>query len=136
MGVDVVGRAGAAGRDLPAGAAAGGPLVSRRESPCEPSWGQKPPPSRSEQPAKEGHASGGADEGPGVLGWGLQLGACCNEALPEYMIPDEIIFREDLPRTDRGKVDYRALEREAAKQQGGNLCHSGRLVHHDNGLSA
>ena len=44
----------------------------------------------------------------------------CNEALPEYMIPDEIIFREDLPRTDRGKVDYRALEREATKQQGGS----------------
>ena len=57
--------------------------MSRRESPCEPSWGQKPPPSRSEQPAKEGHASGGADKGPGVLGWGLQPGACCDEALDD-----------------------------------------------------
>ena len=45
-----------------------------------------------------------------------EIRAYCNEALPEYMIPDEIIFREDLPRTDRGKVDYRALEREAEKQ--------------------
>ena len=45
-----------------------------------------------------------------------EIRACCNEALPEYMIPDEIIFRDDLPRTDRGKVDYRALEREATKQ--------------------
>lgn len=44
-----------------------------------------------------------------------EIRAYCNEALPEYMIPDEIIFREDLPRTDRGKVDYRALEREAQK---------------------
>lgn len=41
-----------------------------------------------------------------------EIRAYCNETLPEYMIPDEIIFREDLPRTDRGKVDYRALERE------------------------
>ena len=49
-----------------------------------------------------------------------EIRAYCNEALPEYMIPDEIIFREDLPRTDRGKVDYRALEREATKQQGGS----------------
>lgn len=39
--------------------------------------------------------------------------ANCTEVLPEYMIPDEIVFRDDLPRTDRGKVDYRALEHEA-----------------------
>ena len=36
----------------------------------------------------------------------------CKSALPDYMIPDEIVFRSDLPRTPRGKVDYRALERE------------------------
>ncbi len=34
----------------------------------------------------------------------------CKSSLPEYMIPDEIEFRADLPRTSRGKVDYRALE--------------------------
>ncbi len=34
----------------------------------------------------------------------------CKSALPEYMIPDEIEFCPDLPRTSRGKVDYRALE--------------------------
>ena len=36
----------------------------------------------------------------------------CNELLPDYMIPEEIEFRTDLPRTSRGKVDYRALEKE------------------------
>lgn len=36
----------------------------------------------------------------------------CNELLPDYMIPEEIEFRTDLPRTSRGKVDYRALEQE------------------------
>ncbi len=39
----------------------------------------------------------------------------CKSALPEYMIPDEIVFRTDLPRTSRGKVDYRALETEYSK---------------------
>ena len=37
----------------------------------------------------------------------------CNTHLPEYMIPESIEFRKDLPRTERGKVDYRALEKEA-----------------------
>jgi long-chain acyl-CoA synthetase len=39
----------------------------------------------------------------------------CKSALPEYMVPDEIVFRTDLPRTSRGKVDYRALETEYSK---------------------
>ncbi len=36
--------------------------------------------------------------------------AHCKDMLPEYMVPAEIEFRDDLPRTARGKVDYRALE--------------------------
>lgn len=36
----------------------------------------------------------------------------CKQNLPEYMLPVEIEFRTDLPRTQRGKVDYRALEQE------------------------
>ena len=36
----------------------------------------------------------------------------CRASLPEYMIPNEIEFRDELPRTARGKVDYRALEME------------------------
>ena len=35
----------------------------------------------------------------------------CQDKLPDYMVPDEIEFCHDLPRTPRGKVDYRALER-------------------------
>lgn len=42
--------------------------------------------------------------------------AHCKEELPEYMIPEEVIYRNDLPRTSRGKVDYRALEREAQEE--------------------
>lgn len=34
----------------------------------------------------------------------------CRAVLPEYMVPSEVEFRPDLPRTDRGKIDYRALE--------------------------
>lgn len=37
----------------------------------------------------------------------------CSKQLPDYMIPVEIEFRDDLPRTSRGKVDYKALEKEA-----------------------
>lgn len=37
----------------------------------------------------------------------------CKDELPEYMIPEEIVYRNDFPRTSRGKVDYRALEQEA-----------------------
>ena len=40
--------------------------------------------------------------------------AHCKEELPKYMIPEEVIYRNELPRTSRGKVDYRALEKEAA----------------------
>lgn len=40
----------------------------------------------------------------------------CYEKLPEYMVPEEIVYRSDLPRTDRGKVNYRALEEEAQKK--------------------
>ena len=34
----------------------------------------------------------------------------CKINLPNYMIPNEIVFVDDLPRTSRGKIDYRALE--------------------------
>lgn len=34
----------------------------------------------------------------------------CRQNLPEYMIPTEIQFVNDMPRTPRGKIDYRALE--------------------------
>lgn len=34
----------------------------------------------------------------------------CRKNLPDYMVPEEIEFLTDLPRTARGKIDYRALE--------------------------
>ncbi len=39
--------------------------------------------------------------------------ALCKEQLPGYMVPEEVTYLPDLPRTERGKVDYRALEQEA-----------------------
>ena len=36
----------------------------------------------------------------------------CAEHLPDYSLPDEVVFSEALPRTARGKIDYRALEKE------------------------
>ena len=40
----------------------------------------------------------------------------CKATLPEYMVPDVVQYRADMPRTERGKVDYRALEKEAEKE--------------------
>ena len=36
----------------------------------------------------------------------------CEKELPGYEVPDEIEFMDKLPRTDRDKVDYRALEED------------------------
>jgi long-chain acyl-CoA synthetase len=44
-----------------------------------------------------------------------ELRRLCQDKLPGYMVPDEIEYRDDLPRTPRGKIDYRALE-EMAKE--------------------
>ena len=35
----------------------------------------------------------------------------CRQSLPEYMVPEDIEFMDDLPRTARGKIDYRTLEK-------------------------
>lgn len=39
----------------------------------------------------------------------LDVRAHCAAQLPAYMIPDEIVFLEELPRTSTGKTDYKAL---------------------------
>ena len=39
----------------------------------------------------------------------------CRDMMPEYMVPEDIEFRKNLPRTERGKVDYRVLEHEYIK---------------------
>ena len=40
----------------------------------------------------------------------------CRGSLPEYMVPQEVDFIDALPRTSRGKVDYRALERRETEE--------------------
>ena len=42
-----------------------------------------------------------------------ELTALCKKELPDYAQPTKYIFRESLPLTPVGKVDYRALEKEA-----------------------
>ncbi len=37
---------------------------------------------------------------------------CCRENLSEYSLPHEIIFRDELPVTNMGKIDYLSLEKE------------------------
>ena len=39
-----------------------------------------------------------------------EIKAFCRDKLPEYQIPEVIEFISALPRTERGKTDYRALE--------------------------
>ena len=39
----------------------------------------------------------------------------CLEKLPLYSIPIDVCIVEILPKTQSGKVDYRALEKEAEK---------------------
>ena len=40
----------------------------------------------------------------------LSLKDFCKEYLPSYLIPEIVEFTDSLPRTERGKIDYRALE--------------------------
>ena len=39
--------------------------------------------------------------------------ALCRKELPDYMVPETVIFRDDLLRTSRGKIDYQELEKMA-----------------------
>jgi amino acid adenylation domain-containing protein len=43
----------------------------------------------------------------------VQAKAHCAQALPPYMVPDQILFVDALPKGNRGKVDYLALGRMA-----------------------
>ncbi len=40
----------------------------------------------------------------------------CRDLLPAYMLPERMEFRENMPRTPRGKIDYRVLEQLASKK--------------------
>ena len=43
--------------------------------------------------------------------------AICKQNLPNYMILEEVVFVDDMPRTPRGKIDYRALEEQVTQQK-------------------
>jgi len=40
----------------------------------------------------------------------------CATTLPSYMVPTEIIITPAMPRTDRGKIDYRAVEQMVSRE--------------------
>lgn len=44
-----------------------------------------------------------------------ELKAACKERLPAYMVPDEIVFRSELPQTSSGKINKKALVQELSK---------------------
>ena len=46
-----------------------------------------------------------------------ELESLCAENVPTYMIPAEYRFIEELPHTPIGKVDFRALEKEAQQRK-------------------
>ena len=46
--------------------------------------------------------------------------AHCKEELPHYMLPEIVEYMEQLPRTERGKIDYRALEKMAQEKKTAN----------------
>ena len=37
----------------------------------------------------------------------------CKDMLQEYMVPAEVKFFDDFPKTPRGKLDYRVLEEQS-----------------------
>jgi long-chain acyl-CoA synthetase len=41
----------------------------------------------------------------------------CTQHIAKFALPREIVFRTELPKTPMGKVAYRALEAEAAKEE-------------------
>lgn len=44
-----------------------------------------------------------------------EVKSLCQKELPEYAQPVHFLFQDNLPLTPIGKVDYRALEKEAEK---------------------
>ena len=49
----------------------------------------------------------------------MELMNLCKKALIPYACPMEYAFRDELPETKIGKIDYRALEQEALRSAGG-----------------
>ncbi len=47
----------------------------------------------------------------------IDLKAYCARWMPGYMVPDVFAYRNTLPRTSNGKVDYRTLRESSATSQ-------------------
>ncbi|MBQ8132728.1 MAG: acyl--CoA ligase [Bacilli bacterium] len=46
-----------------------------------------------------------------------EIKAYCEKELSKYMIPKEFVYRDSLPKTLVGKVDFKALEKESLEEQ-------------------
>jgi acyl-coenzyme A synthetase/AMP-(fatty) acid ligase len=49
----------------------------------------------------------------------IEFKTFCASRLPLYMIPDQFVFRRELPRTSTDKVDYQVLRRELSEARAG-----------------
>lgn len=49
----------------------------------------------------------------------VELKAYCAKLLPLYMLPDRVVFIDSIPKGNRGKIDYAALERRAEESTDG-----------------
>ena len=46
-----------------------------------------------------------------------EIKAYCEKELSKYMIPKEFVFRDSLPKTLVGKVDFKVLEKESEEER-------------------
>ncbi len=56
-----------------------------------------------------------------------ELAAFCAESLPPYMIPEDFVFLDALPKTSSGKLDRSTLQKEQANAAAGNHQAPGRV---------
>ncbi len=45
-----------------------------------------------------------------------EVKAACKERLPAYMVPDQVLFRTELPQTSSGKINKKVLVQELSKE--------------------
>lgn len=49
-----------------------------------------------------------------------EIKAHCAQSLPLYMVPDRVVFVENIPKGNRGKIDYAYLKKAAEDSDSGN----------------
>lgn len=57
------------------------------------------------------------------------LGEFCRSRLPNYMVPEEFVFRDELPQTSTGKTDRLALRDEVQRSRAGGQLDTELVTH-------